>query len=196
MEKKPFRNLVNKWKSYFQKSLSIGFVIRVSVVIALLLAPIVTPYLQSLSLSFLDIFSVTTGSIALILTGYQMYLATVREDNKGLKDEINETREFLCQQIEESNNQCRERYENQQQVTSYLLERINNLTIDIKSHERLPGHNGNTTQLFALREEFAEIRATMSIVSQKAEIIDRIKYLEELISLGIDKSTKLKEPNT
>jgi uncharacterized protein YdbL (DUF1318 family) len=178
--RKIIQNLIEKWKTYFTKgNLSLGSFFRIVLIAVLAVSPLLIPYIQKLS--FLDVFTLCSGAIALTLTGYQVYVATIREDTNNLKEEIDDIRDFLFQEIEESNNLCKERFDNQQQIANYLIERVNNLTIDIKSHERLPGHNGLSAQVSRLKDDVSAIAAEVAVLAQKAEIMDRIEKLEGLV---------------
>jgi uncharacterized protein YdbL (DUF1318 family) len=178
--RKVLQNLAGRWKAYFSRaSLSLGSFFRIVLIATLAVFPLLLPYIQKLS--FLDIFTLGSGAIALTLTGYQVYVATIREDTNNLKEEIDDIRDFLFQEINESNDLCKERFDNQQQIANYLIERVNNLTIDIKSHERLPGHSGLTIQVSSLKDEVSAIAATVAALSLKTEIMERIEKLEGLI---------------
>lgn len=167
-------------------------------VCAVISFPAITPYLKDLS--FMDMFGVVTGGIALLLTFYQMYNGIVKDRTEDLEDEIDDLKKFFTDEINEGNNLCRERFDNQQQTLKYLLERVNNLIIDIKSHERSHGHSGVSADISTIREELAQVRAAVAIASQKSEILKRINNLESqqsftLIQGGMTSTTTLIEEN-
>lgn len=158
--------------------------------------PAIAPYLKDLS--FMDVFGVVTGGIALLLTFYQMYNGIVKDRTENLEEEIDDLKKFFIGEINEGNNLCRERFDNQQQTLKYLLERVNNLTIDVRSHERSHGHPGSVSDISTIREELAQVRAAVAIASQKSEILSRINNLESqqgftLIQGGVTGSTSLIE---
>jgi hypothetical protein len=158
--------------------------------------PAIAPYLKDLS--FMDVFGVVTGAIALLLTFYQMYNGIVKDRTEGLEEEIDDLKNFFAKELNEGNDMCRERFDNQQQTLKYLLERVNNLTIDVKSHERSHGHSGSVADISTIREELAQVMASVAISSQKSEILNRLNYLESqqgftLIQGGIESTTTLIE---
>jgi hypothetical protein len=163
---------------------------------AIVSLPAIAPYLKDLS--FMDVFGVVTGGIALLLTFYQMYNGIVKDRTENLEDEIDDLKKFFTGELNEGNNLCRERFDNQQQTLKYLLERVNNLTIDVKSHERSHGHPGSIADISTIREELAQVRAAVVIASQKSEILNRLNNLESqqgftLIQGGIDSTATLIE---
>jgi methionine synthase II (cobalamin-independent) len=158
--------------------------------------PAIAPHLKGLS--FMDVFGVVTGGIALLLTFYQMYNGIVKDRTESLEDEIDDVKKFFTGELDEGNNLCRERFDNQQQTLKYLLERVNNLTVDVKSHEQLHGHVGTSADLSTIREELTQVRAVIAITSQKSEILNRLNNLESqqgftLIQGGIESTTTLSE---
>jgi hypothetical protein len=160
--------------------------LRITLILSLFSLPAIASYVRTMGLSPLDLFGVVTGAIAVLMGIYQLYSGMAREESQYVRDELDDTRETLQKQIDESDERCKERFDNQQVAINSLFERVNNLTIDIKSHERLPGHSGSYAQISELREEVAELKATVVISTQKNEILTCFSNLETLLGAKLN----------
>lgn len=140
--------------------------LRITLILSLFSLPAIASYIRAMGLSPLDMFGVVTGLIALLMGIYQLYSGMAREESQYVRDELDDAREGLQRQIDESDEKCRDRFDNQQTAINSLFDRVNHLTIDIKSHEKLPSHSGSYQQISDLKNQATQLEAKVMAFHQ------------------------------
>lgn len=160
---------------------------RLALIAVLLGAIALVPWL--LGLPNADKFGVGSGVVGLIITFWQLYAGMVKDEHRDFTREVDNLREILLREISsiqqdfsrdiaDSENLYKELLKQQQETINYIIEKLNTLIIDVKSHEQLPGHSGTTLQVSELRREIAELRAGVAVTTRQGEILSRISKLE------------------
>lgn len=131
-----------------------------------------------LELNFIDIFSVLTGTCALLLTAYQIIHSIAEQDKLETSNEITETRNLLLNEIHEVLDICKKEFDSQSAIANSVIRKINELTIEIRTHANSIGHDSSIKLSLKMQKELTDLRADIESLIRQEEIINRLDSIE------------------
>lgn len=134
----------------------------------------------------LDLFSGSLGLIGLLITFYQLYQAAKSKEYDDLSKHIDRIESDYLREIAEAANVSNDKFDGHQQTINWLIEDLREQKIELRSHIRAPGHAHVLGELAKAREELAELKAAIAMLTQFGEMSIRVKRLEGYVQKGGD----------
>lgn len=159
-----------------KRKISLPKVFRILSISCLIPVLFVVPYLHFIQP--IDLFSSILGVVGLIITFYQLYQAAKSSEYSDLSKHIDRIEQDYLRELEEVKGHFSEKHDNHQQTINWLFEKTNQLSVEIHSHKQTPGHAYTIGDLAKIREELAELKAAIAIITKYGEMMVRIQNLE------------------